>query len=270
MLPFDQDEVRRYGVSWSALRLCLVRRAQVKTFQRADGIIFLSQHARETIVKMAGPLAGKTMTIPHGVDARFRRSPSEQKPISEYSEQKPFRILYVSVVNLYKHQWHVVDAVARLSEKGFPIQVDLVGAAWPQAMRLLQQAMQKHDPQGHFVHYHGRLPYAELPGHYQRADAFVFASSCENLPNILLEAMAAGLPIACANRGPMPEVAGDAVVFFDPEEPEDIARALAQLLSDPDLRATNARIASERARLYSWDRCATETFRFLHEIAAGA
>ena len=95
----------------------------------------------------------------------------------------------------------------------------------------------------------------------------VFASSYENMPNILLEGMAAGLPIACSSLGPMPEVLGDAGVYFHPEDPDDIARALNELIDSPDLRAQLARAAFDRAQKYSWKRCANETFDFLAEIA---
>ena len=83
------------------------------------------------------------------------------------------------------------------------------------------------------------------------------------MPNILLEAMAAGLAIACAERGPMPGVLGDAGVYFDPEQPETIAAALERLFGDPVLRATLAADAHARAGAFSWTRCADETFAFL-------
>jgi glycosyltransferase involved in cell wall biosynthesis len=87
------------------------------------------------------------------------------------------------------------------------------------------------------------------------------------MPNILLEGMASGLPIACSNCGPMPEVLGDAGVYFDPENPKDIARALRELIESPVLRTKSAESSFERVRRYSWRRCADETFRFLAEIA---
>lgn len=89
------------------------------------------------------------------------------------------------------------------------------------------------------------------------------ASSCENMPNILLETMASGLPIACSNLGPMPEVLGDAGVYFDPEQPEEIARALCELIESPQLRTKLVQASYQRAQQFSWQRCADETFRFL-------
>ena len=65
----------------------------------------------------------------------------------------------------------------------------------------------------------------------------------------------------------MPEILRDAGVYFDPEQPESLAAALAQLLPDADKRAALARAAYDRAGSYSWKRCADETFRFLAELA---
>ena len=86
-------------------------------------------------------------------------------------------------------------------------------------------------------------------------------------PNILLEAMSSGLPVACSSRGPMPEVLGPDGVFFDPENREEISMALKKLIEDRDLRIRNASSAHERALAYSWERCASDTFAFIRRIA---
>ena len=119
------------------------------------------------------------------------------------------------------------------------------------------------DPDGSFLHDLGHVDFDLLHELYQHVDVFVFASSCENLPNILIEAMAAGLPIACSERGPMPEVLGDAGVYFDPEEPVSIVSAIQKLGDDASLRALLAQRAWQRAQDYSWARCARETLNFV-------
>jgi glycosyltransferase involved in cell wall biosynthesis len=65
----------------------------------------------------------------------------------------------------------------------------------------------------------------------------------------------------------MPEVLGDAGVYFDPENPNDIARALRELIESPALRTKLAQASFERAQRYSWRRCAHETLSFLAEVA---
>ena len=80
--------------------------------------------------------------------------------------------------------------------------------------------------------------------------------------------VAAGLPIACAERGPMPSVLGDAGLYFDPEVPQSIAAAVERLYRDAELRRDLATRAFHRARQYSWARCARETFAFLNAVDA--
>jgi glycosyltransferase involved in cell wall biosynthesis len=172
-------------------------------------------------------------------------------------------VLYVSIVDQYKHQWHVVEAVAALRKQGFPIVLDLVGPAYPPALIRLNQTIDRLDFERRWVHYHGAIPFTELHLRYAQADLGLFASSCENMPNILLETMASGLPIACSNRGPMPEVLGQAGVFFNPEQPEDIALALRKLIESSQTRTELAHASYARVQEYSWLRCADETFRFL-------
>jgi glycosyltransferase involved in cell wall biosynthesis len=123
------------------------------------------------------------------------------------------------------------------------------------------------DPQRQFAEYSGEVSYDALPQQWRNAEVAVFASSCENQPNVLIEAMASSMPIACADRGPMPEVLGDAGLYFDPERADSIAATIATLATDPVKRAALARRASDRARGFSWARCADETFGFLMDIA---
>ena len=153
-----------------------------------------------------------------------------------------------------------------LRREGLPVHLDLVGPAYPPALKRLQAALALLDPSGGFIRYRGPVPYSELPGVYHQADIGVFASSCENMPNILLEAMAAGLPIACSSRGPMPDVLGDAGAYFDPEQPAEIAEAVRSLIGDEGLRTKYARAAFQRSQTYSWERCAEETLAFVARI----
>ncbi len=142
------------------------------------------------------------------------------------------------------------------------------GPECPASTQKLKETISRVDPHGQFILHAGDVPHAEVPACYHSADAFVFASSCENLPNIMLEAMAAGLPIACSNLGPMPEVLGPAGVYFDPEHPAEIAAAIQLLVEDRALRQYFAESAYAQAKNYSWERCASETFSYLVATAS--
>lgn len=267
MLPFEGRELRRFGWSWMTCKLMLLRYTQSRSFCRADGVIFLTQYAHDVVSKKLKIKRNKTKIIPHGIDQRFVSAPRTQRAMSQYSEKQPFRILYVSIVDVYKHQWNVAVAVAQLRASGYPVVLDLIGPSYPPALKKLKNILCKVDPRGECIHYYGAVPYAELHMRYLQADLCVFASSCENLPNILLEGMAAGLPIACSSRGPMPEVLGDGGLYFDPENVQDIAQTIRSLLESPDLRERFAKTSFSRSEVYSWQRCAEETFQFFAQVA---
>lgn len=269
LLPFEPREYRRFGwVSWMFHKMRLLQRSQVRSFRRADGVLFLTEYARSTVTKLTGPLTGRNQIVPHGVDDRFRLPPRPQRPASEYSAREPFRFLYVSKIDAPKHQWQVAKAVGRLRAEGLPVTLDLVGPVdWPPGMKRLQSVLNEVDPSGEFIRHRAGVPHHELPAVYHSADAFVFASSCENMPNILLEAMAAGLPIASADRGPMPEMLGDGGVYFDPEHVGSIAAALRLVFTDNELRAKTSAHSYQQANHYSWEKCARETFAFLSQVA---
>jgi glycosyltransferase involved in cell wall biosynthesis len=270
LLPFEWHELWRYGCSMTTLRLLLLRRSLARSFRSASGTIFLTRYAQNTVRAVTGKLPGESDIIPHGLDASFFQPEREHRPIEECSAAEPLRIVYVSIIDLYKHQWQVAAAVGQLRSEGWPVSVTLIGPAYRPALKRLRRAMARWDPHGSFINYAGAVEHQQLPEHYAAADLCVFASSCENMPNILLEGMASALPIACSSRGSMPEVLGEAGAYFDPEDPASIAAALRELIASPQLRLQRARAALERARQFSWTRCARETFEFLAKVAAKA
>ena len=266
-LPFNWRELRRYGLSWMLLRCVLLRYKQSRTFRRSDGLIFLTRYAKDAVMRVIKTTKGKTTIIPHGVNGRFRRPSREQLSVTEYKKNRSFRILYVSIIDVYKHQWYVAEAVAQLRRCGLPVVLNLVGPAYPPALKRLQKTVARIDPDGEYIRYVGEIPHAELHKQYAQSNLCLFASSCENMPNILLEIMASSLPIACSNHKPMPELLGDAGVYFDPENPAEIASAIRTMIESPELCAKMAQMSFERAQEYSWALCSDRTFEFLAEVA---
>jgi glycosyltransferase involved in cell wall biosynthesis len=266
MLPFEWRELKRFGFSTMAFKLMLLRWNQSASFKQADGTIFLTRYAYDAVTAVTGPLKGKTSIVPHGIDARFRLDPRPQRMFNEFTHSNPLRVVYVSTIDVFKHQWSVVEAIGRLRDEGLPVRLDLYGSARASTLPRLTEALNRVDAQGEFVRFWGEVDYKKIDACYAAADVCVFASSCENMPNILIESMAAGLPIACSNRGPMPEVLGEAGIYFDPEKPESIADAIRRFAVDPELRAEKAAAASDAALQFSWSRCARETLDFLTKI----
>lgn len=262
LLPFEWRELRRYGWSLLALKFLFLRWTQGRSFRKADGVIFLTEYARATVLKVTGKLQGKSMIVPHGINPRFTAPPRPQHACMDFKEVQPCRVLYVSIIDVYKHQWHVAEAIAQLRAAGVPVVLDLVGPPAGGMVRL-KKTLNRLDPESTFITYHGAIPYEQLEKNYATADISLFASSCETFGQILTEAMSAGLPIACSSCSALPEILGDAGVYFDPEDAKSIANALRKLIESPDLRTKLAQAAFDRAQAYSWRRCADETFGFL-------
>lgn len=267
MLPFDQAELRRYGLSPTSLRLQSLRHVQAQTFLRADGVIFLSHDAQGRVQSAMGAGARRSAIIPHGIRPDFFMPPRPQRSIDMCTTAQPFRLLYVSTVDVYKHPWHVVEAVHLLRQQTqWPLTLDLVGPAFAPSLRRLDAAIERYDPTRSWVKYHGPIPHRRLPILHGAVDAAVFASTCENLPNIVMEYMAAGLPVVSADHPAQRGLLGDSACYFDPEQPTSIAGQLGALIRDRDQRAAMAAAAFTAAHEYSWLRCSELTFGFLREI----
>lgn len=264
MLPFEPGRALLFGRwSWMRLKMRLLFISQKLSFERASGVIFLSRYAKSIL----GNLASKTIEIPHGVESRFKIEPRLQRTLGDCDDKSPFRLLYVSVLMPYKHQLEVIYAVNQLRQEGWPLELVMVGKAWGSYGKKVIELVHKVDPHGKFLRNLNHIPFEELHEIYKKADLFIFASSCENLPNILIEAMAAGLPIISSDRGPMPETLGEEGIYFNPENLESIKYAIVQVVSNKNLRTQLAHAAWVRAQQYSWDTCARRTFDFIAYIS---
>ena len=177
-----------------------------------------------------------------------------------------FRILYVSTVKKYKHQWNLIDAVGALRKDGILLELHLVGGADPKAYNKMYDAIKRNTNDKKYIFYHGNLSYEKTLEWYNKANLFVFPSTCESFGIILLEAMSAGLPIASSDRGPMPEVLKDAGLYFNPESISSIKLCLRYLIENPNLMKTLGRKAKKYSQSYSWKKCAYETFAFLRSV----
>lgn len=269
MLPFQMEEALRYGVSINTLKLFVLRLIQIRSFKNSEGVIFLTEFAKNEVLKAAKYLNSESRIIPHGLSSKFFHPPQKQEVITKFDKQNPFKIVYVSRVEPYKHQEQVVKAVWELRKKNnWPLTLDLFGPSNKKYRVSLAALINKIDPEGSWVKYKEEIFHGDLPYIYRNASLGVFASSCENLPNILIEMMGSGIPIACSNKGPMPEVLGSGGLYFDPTNISQIESSLKKLINNPELRNKITNISFLRAKQYSWIECADKTFRFLANICS--
>ena len=99
----------------------------------------------------------------------------------------------------------------------------------------------------------------DLPLWYASSLAFVYPSKYEGFGLPVVEAMAVGTPVITSNVSSLPEVAGDAAVLIPPDDEDAWAEAMAQLSGSSEKRADLKKLGVERAKLFSWEKCAKIT-----------
>jgi glycosyltransferase involved in cell wall biosynthesis len=262
MLSYEKGEMNRYGFSFSKLRLILLKHLQAYSLKKADGAIFLTEYASNVIQTFTGPIKNFKI-IPHGVGDVFR---SHVNKILKKTDIKNtnYKCIYVSNAAMYKHQWHVIKGIKYLRDQGYNLSLILVGGGTGPAQQKIDKEILASDPDNIYTKQFSFLNHNQLPMLIKEADIFIFASSCENMPNTLIEGMASGLPIACSNRGPMPEVLKNAGVYFNPEDYISIANSIMEILSDIDSSNHRSNLSIEYSKFYSWERCSNETIDFLY------
>jgi glycosyltransferase involved in cell wall biosynthesis len=104
-----------------------------------------------------------------------------------------------------------------------------------------------------------------LPELYAGADIVVIPSLYEGFGMGALEAMASGVPVACARAASLPEVADHAALYFDPEDPEDMADRIVTFTTDRECYREYRKRGLERAQMFSWESTAEKTFRIFRE-----
>lgn len=266
-LPFEKVECDRYKYSMLWFRFLYLGFVQVFSFKRAKGLIHISHKTDEVINGLVDLSGVQQTTIHHGLNERFHLAPRAQREFESFTDENPVRLLYVSPINYYKHQDKLVQAVAMVRAKGIPIRLDLVGPAFPGASDVYNRVVDECDPERSWVHWHNEVPYHEVQDYYRDADLYACMSSCETFGMILLEAMASGLPILCSNKSALPEIQGGTCPEVDPEDIQAVAEGLERMVRDRALRETSAHDAYERAKIFSWRKCADGTFEFLAKCA---
>ncbi len=260
MLIWDKEERKRFGI-FSALnfKFKLLNFIQKRSFNRASGIIFISHYAKNTILKrLRNDVSRKFKIIFHGINSRFVSRPKSQ-------QGPPLDILYISNLTFYKHQIILLKAALLLYKEGFKFKLNLVGGYHKDYKAMFDNEFNSDALYSSFVTFHGKVEFEEIHSFYLKSNAFIFASSCENMPNILVEAMSSGLPILCSSNQPMPEFLGDDHEFyFDPTSVNSTYQGLKKFITSDHLKQS-AELSFKKSQTYNWELCANNTFQFLFD-----
>jgi len=265
MLLYEKDFWKDIDSLKEKFRLWINFHRQKKCFKSASGLIFLSKYAKKFIIKELRLENIPNKVIHHGVSPIFFNDNFKINHIIQ-NNKNTLKLIYVSTVHVYKNQWNVIDAVWKLRQNGANVSLTLIGPIiyTPSGEKLFSKIREK-DPEREFVNYIPEVPYEELPAYYSKHDAIIYASSCENMPNILIESMASGLPIICSNKQPMPEFLKKGGYYFNAKSADSIEQAIEELLDDTDVHIKIKQNLCEVNKL-KWENTSKKTFSFISSL----
>lgn len=249
-------------------RLKLLKILTIASIKRAAKVIFISKKAILDM-KTLGLSLQHASLIYHGKNEDlFHININEDKKLQTLNKYnlKKF-ILYVSSIHRYKNFFELIKAFSLICNKiDNEIKLALVGRCfdggyYDEMIRFIRKK-----GLAERILFLGEIPYDELPFLYASCMFFIYPSTCENCPNILIEAMACGAPILSSNREPMPEICADAAVYFDPTAPVEMADVLLKTIMDKDLISTLKINSLRRAKVFSWENAIMKTLRVFESV----
>ncbi len=235
------------------------------TLFAASRLIAVSQATADDLVELAGVSRQRIHVIHEGVDPAFAETGGE------VPAGLPARyLLFVSTLEPRKNVAGLLDAFAIAARAGYPGDLVLVGRwGWRTGdvqHRLATSAVRRR------IHHLDYLDRPALAAVMRGAEAMVFPSFLEGFGLPVVEAMACGVPVIVSDRSSLPEVAGDAAVYVDPDDPATIAAAMMEVGRDEALRERLRGAGVGRAALFRWDEAALATaavFRLAAGLEAG-
>jgi glycosyltransferase involved in cell wall biosynthesis len=236
-----------------------------RTLENADKIIAVSNSTKSDLIKYFNVSAEKIEVIHEAADERFKPLTDDEvrKVKQKYHLDFPF-ILYVGGLTPYKNLITLVKAFYKLKIEGINHKLVIAGTKRWRYKELFDFIDHLHLQDD--IIFTGYVPDEDLPSMYNAAELFIYPSLYEGFGLPPLEAMACGCPVIASNASSIPEVVGDAGILFDPYDVNKLADHIFEVLSDDLLRANLSKKGLDRAKQFTWDRCALETFKVYQKM----
>ncbi len=257
----------RFPEAHGGLRAMGIRALVPLAVRRSHRLIADSQSTKRDLIELLDVAPDRVDVVPLGFGSPVRCQPLAETELRERLDLGRRRvILSLSAKRPHKNLLALIDALAGISPDHRPLLV-LPGYPTRHESQLRTRAIELGvDADVRFL---GWVSHKELEGLWAIADAFVYPSLYEGFGLPVLEAMARGVPVACANASSLPEVAGDAALLFDPHSEGEIATAIERLLSEPQLAQRLAEAGLRQAAKFTWERTAELTLQSYERTLAG-
>ncbi len=287
----DLSFIRDPDSAWPSLRDFL-NKAVPRSVQRATHVLADSQATKADLIELFGTPAEKITVLYSGVEARFGPIGDQveiDRVCAKYQLPRPF-ILSLGTLQPRKNYGRLIEAFAQIINAQPPSTAPRAHSEWSEAKSKNARGSTQND--WHLVitggkgwmyetifeqvkrsgledrvHFPGFVDEADLPTLYSAADLFAYVSLYEGFGLPLLEAMACGTPVIGSNTSSLPEVIGEVGLQVDARDVDDIARALRQMIDQPELRERSIGLGLERAKVFSWDKAARELLTIYDQVA---
>jgi glycosyltransferase involved in cell wall biosynthesis len=242
--------------------------AAVKKFrlgQIADRIVCVS-HSNATFIRFScGIDEAKMAVIYNGVDPLFLSA-----TLPAVTDRKKY-ILYVGGTEKDKNILRLLEAYRMLvsRERNAGHVLVIVGDVYMgfgETKDILTQTVERLGLKDKVIFKGAIKDTAELAGIYRGATLFVFPSVLESFGLVPLEAMACGCPVVASNAPAIPEILGDAALYFDPYDVEEMAEKIEKVLKDNQLRTSLISSGKERVKRFSWETSARKLLNLLEYV----
>ncbi len=230
-----------------------------KIWRDSRGVISNSEGLRELALRAAPQQSIAVM--PNGVDRTL--FPPE---VSAVREPDTLRVICVGRLIERKGVWELLGAMPQVLMAVPNAHLDLVGGGIlerPLRERIERDGLQEH------VTLHGNVPHAELPALLHRASLFALPSHAEGMSNALLEGISCGLPVVITDTGGTRELFADNGLIVPQRDPNGLARAIIQILSDGVRRAAMCQASLRVAERYSWETMGAQYLDYYRAVARG-
>lgn len=218
----------------------------------SNKIIAPSENTKRDLVKFYGVDPEKIKVVYHGARITNHELRIKNK------DKKTFNILFIGRLEKRKNLVNLIKAFEIFKKSCKLILAGKGGFGFEEIKKAIAESPNKND-----IILKGYVPEKEKEELYKNADVFIMPSLYEGFGLPVLEAMSYGVPVICSNNSSLPEVAGSAGLFVNPNNIQEIAEAMNKIFSDTDFMEEMIKKGFENAKRFSWEKCARETVNIL-------
>jgi len=238
------------------------------SLRRLDRVIVASNWLKEELIKIVNVSESRIEVIPGGVDGSVffprPKKADERILVKPFAFKLPYILYAARLHHPVKNHVNLIKAFGIFKQKTkYPHRLVLAGSDDNGSEKIKLFASRSN--YRHEILFTGNYPSKSLPTIYAASDFVVIPALYEGFGQSAIEAMASGVPCACARAAALPETAGNAALYFNPEDPEDMADRMVTLATDTALQQRLVAAGLERAKSFSWADCAKKTINIMEE-----